>query len=130
MAMTGGLENDGVLVDVEDVPCTPSINESVSAITDTLGSPTVLERPLTETEIGLPTTPEVNVPFIFDASVAETGYDSSGELGPVRNTPGMDPDVNRNEEEVVAGDLEENNGNSNDDRGMALTNEINRFDVG
>ena len=35
--MTGGLINDNIPVIPEDVPVTPSINASISAITDALG---------------------------------------------------------------------------------------------
>ena len=117
--MTGGSENDNVPLGLEEVPCTPSIFESVSTITDTLGLHTVLERPLNETNIGLPRTSEVNILFIFDASL-----DDCGELGLVCNTPEMEPDTNVEETEVVAGGLEVENGNTNHEQGTALTNEI------
>ena len=82
----------------------------------------MLGKPLTETDIGPPRTQEVNVPFIFDASLAGTGYNSSGDLGPVCNPPKMELDINVEKEEAVAGGLEVENGNTNCEQGTALTN--------
>ena len=56
--MTDGSINDNILVIPEDFPGTPSINASISAIIDALGSPEMPTRILTGEDIGLPSTPD------------------------------------------------------------------------
>ena len=89
MAMTGGSINDNILVIPEDVPGTPSINASISAITDSLGSPEMSTIILTGAEIGIPETPEQNGQLMFNKNLNNKGYGSSGDLGPIQNAPVM-----------------------------------------
>ena len=61
--MMGGSINDNILVITEDVSGTPSINDSISAITDALGSPDITTRIITGAENGIPATPDKMVNF-------------------------------------------------------------------
>ena len=59
-------------------------------------------RILTGSKIGLLATPDQNGELMFDKKLNIKGYNSSGELGPPQNAPGMAPDINVDEVEVVA----------------------------
>ena len=99
--MTGGLENDNVAVIPNEVPGTPSLNGNVSGITEESGSPKMPTRSLTATEMGLPPTPEQNMNFVIDENMNDEGYDSNGDIGPVRYAPGIEEDINVDEDEVL-----------------------------
>ena len=79
-------------------------------------------RSLTATEIGLPPTPEENHNSFINEKLNDEGYDSNGDLGPTRNAPGMEEDINIDEEEVVAQILEVNENIENHGGNIPLTN--------
>ena len=100
--MDGGMENRNVPIVPNEIPGTTSINGNVSVITEELGSPKMPTMSLTATEIGLPPSPEQNHNFFINEKLNDEGYDSNGDLGPTRNAPGMEEDINIDEEDVVA----------------------------
>ena len=92
-------ENRNVPIVPNEIAGTQSINGNVSGITEELGLPKMPTRSLTATEIGLSPTPDHN--FFINEKLNDEGYDSNGDLGPTRNAPGMEEDINIDEEDVA-----------------------------
>ena len=122
--MTGESINEDISVIPEDFPGKNLSNASISTITYAIGLPEMTTRILTGVKIGLPATLEKNGQIMFDGNLNNEEYNSSVELGPLQTPPGMNPDINVDEDKVVAATTELENNNINPEQYLVLTNAI------
>ena len=57
-------------------------------------------------------------------SLSNKGYESSGDLGPPRNAPGMEPGIKVDEDEVAKATTELENNNNNTEQYLVINNAI------
>ena len=80
-------------------------------------------RSLTATEMGPPPTPEQNMNFVIDENMNDVGYDSNGNIGPTRYAPGMEEDINADEDEVLIQVPNPNEVKNDSNKNIGLTDE-------